>query len=102
MHLHLGPLHTNEATYKTLLRSQLELKPLFDVFEVIMGEELQRTATRWTKGDEEHEQRQRYAGDELERPSGEVLILYAMPYPISWIILTLDLEPSYTYKLLEF
>ena len=28
--------------------------------------------------------------------------MYAMPYPISWIIFILDLEPSYTDKLLEF
>ena len=28
--------------------------------------------------------------------------MYAMPYPISWITFILDLEPSYTDKLLEF
>ena len=28
--------------------------------------------------------------------------MYAMPYPISWIIFILDSEPSYTDKLLEF
>ena len=27
--------------------------------------------------------------------------MYAMPYPISWIIFILDLGPSYTDKLLE-
>ena len=27
--------------------------------------------------------------------------MYAMPYPISWIIFILDLEPSYIDKLLE-
>ena len=27
--------------------------------------------------------------------------MYAMPYPISWIIFILDLEPNYTDKLLE-
>ena len=28
--------------------------------------------------------------------------MYAMPYPISWIIFILDSVPSYTDKLLEF
>ena len=28
--------------------------------------------------------------------------MYAMPYPISWIIFILDSEPSYTDRLLEF
>ena len=27
--------------------------------------------------------------------------MYAMPFPISWIIFILDLEPSYTEKLFE-
>ena len=28
--------------------------------------------------------------------------MYAMPYPIPWIIFILDSEPNYTDKLLEF
>ena len=28
--------------------------------------------------------------------------MYAKPYPIFWIIFILDLEPSYTDKLIEF
>ena len=36
----------------------------------------------------------------VDKPFGHVK-MYAMPYPITWIIFILDLEPSYTDKLLE-